>query len=135
MVCIGLGFSAEPDEHHGIGKAALLISLSLLLTLCFKGVVEIFIQSAVFFVAPIGPVSAEKAREIENIERYGGFYLMIFLLTIPGVTVAIFARTVILALLTKLFNVKPGKLKTATKIINYLIKIITIVLGAILAIK
>ncbi|RKR82000.1 hypothetical protein BDD43_2164 [Mucilaginibacter gracilis] len=135
MICIGLSFSAGFQGRQSVGKAALLISLALLAALCFKGAAEIMIKGGYFYVASIGEVSVQEMKNIDNLKKYAAFYFAIFLLTIPGLTVAIFARKIVIDLLTKLFSITEGRLKTITNILNYSIKIISIVLGAILALK
>ncbi|MFC5862081.1 hypothetical protein ACFPT7_07235 [Acidicapsa dinghuensis] len=110
----------RPPTAKQLTVASLLPALCLFLALVFKGALQIVSKSVYVTVASIGNVPDDFYQQQQHLQRYGLLYGVIFLITIPGIIAAIYARQKLIDLLSSLISLKPDSVKrveTLTKLI------------------
>ena len=110
----------RPPTAKQLCVAALLPALCLFLALVFKGALQIVSKSVYVSVASVGNVPDDFYQQQQHLQRYGILYGVIFLVTIPGIIAAIYARQKLIDLLSALVSLKPDSVKrveTLTKLV------------------
>jgi hypothetical protein len=134
VILIGLSFDRIP-RGWSLWKASIIISFVMLLTMTYKGALQTLVSGTYVSVVSVGEVSAEDMMKKDRLVRYGLFYLSIFLMTIPAISIAIYAKSKIVFLGKKLWSIDKEGYSKIEMIINAIFKLISIVIGAILALK
>jgi hypothetical protein len=114
-------------------RRMILISLpaaaSFLLTLLFKGGIQVMFGAAKIVVASIGEVSLSETFRNRQIVRFAVFYLLLFLVTVPAIILAVLARNRVIVGIKLLWKAGPQGVSRAEKIINSVARIVALVIG------
>jgi hypothetical protein len=123
----------RPLSAKQLTVAALLPAICLFLALVFKGALQIISKSVYVSVASVGNVPDDFYQQQQHLVRYGILYGVIFLITLPGIIAAIYARQKLIDLVTSFVSLTPASVKRVETVSKLCLGIVGLVGSAVAA--